>query len=166
MFSKMKEYRRIKKLPSRYVNETFGEVGYCAGFWETTSGKDKITLWNQSFDIVIMLVALEKDIFINEYQENAYKKFIDTITVRQNEVENLMENHFQTHNKDILLSKYIPQRLVIGRSGECGLCGENTDDEDEGQDVPMGLCVCFYPELELITEEEFTLRVMDKTAQV
>lgn len=149
-----------KKKVSPYINEVFGEMGYVPAMWEATE-KAKITLWNKSYDIRLCVIARDKNDCINTVQENAYKDYISTKQLRQKQVEELIKDYFGTNDEAVLSAKFLPERLIFGKNGEYGLCGDNSDEDwEEYHDVPFGLCVIFSPKLEITTEEDFLADVI------
>lgn len=135
------------------ISEAFGEVSYFMYGW-LSDERYKITLWNKTYDVMVLASAKDKKDFINQNQEAAYEKFKKIMPEKQKEIEEILENYYHTEDIEILTTKFTPSELTFGKNGECALSGLNADDGDDYDDVP-GLAVWFFPELRLDTDEDY-----------
>jgi len=138
------------------INDVFGEMVYAWSlYWQATS-KIKLTLWDNTYSIDLRVVAINEEnekCCINELQENAYKKFKEEIIKKQEEIEAVVEEYYNTNDKKELIEKFIPEDLQISLKGECALIADDTDDEDEEH---SGLAVLIYPILKIYSHDEYS----------
>ncbi len=136
-------------------NEVFGEIEYWDG-WATTA-KLEITLWDKTYDIRILAIADSTKDDINEEQEKTYKMFKEIIVERRSEIEEMIENHFGTRDKQAVSSRFIPTRLLFSRIGECALYAEDDEEEyDVSDDYDEGFVLGIIPELKIYSKELYS----------
>lgn len=146
-------FQKLFKKKTPIINEFFGEVSYFVCGW-LADERVKITLWNKTYDVMVMASAKDKNEAINANQEKAFESFKKIILGKQKEIEKMLENYYQTEGIEKLASKFTPQEIVFGRNGECALSGQNADDGEDYDDLP-GLAVWFFPEFKLDTDEAY-----------
>lgn len=151
--------KRREKIP--VLNEVFGEVEYGVASWVATENA-RITLWEKAYELEVCAVAKDKNESISLKQEKSYEDFKMTICEKQKQMEEIIENYYNTKDPEVLISKFTPTELMFGRKGECVIMADNADDDDT-QDVPLGLAVCFVPHLKLYTQEDCLGYILSKS---
>jgi hypothetical protein len=122
-------------------NAAFGELFFNIG-WKT---KANITLFGNSYDIVIKAKAyFEKDGVTTE-QENAYRDFISNKPQRLAAIEKSL-NDF---SNDGASKRFVPRTLLFQRDGSYALLLDDKEDEDDG------VAVCFTLKVEVISQDEY-----------
>lgn len=127
----------------------FGEMEYRLGVWELTD-KARIALWGKEYAISVSVVSSSVKDTVNQKQEEAYKRFKDTVIDIQKELESFIENYFGVKDKQSLSSTFIPVNLILNNNGECALriesCGDNTKRR---------FTVNIIPNLKVYSSEEY-----------
>ena len=134
-------------------NDVFGDMKYWGVEWNSDA-KIAINLWNREYEVRLGVVAKKEADGISEIQEKAYSDFKETIIARQREIETIIEDYYQTHDTQVLISKFTPTELQISTRGECAILADNADDEDMHDPLP-GLAVVVSPKVALFTQEEY-----------
>lgn len=79
-------FKKVFKEKKSVINEAFGEVSYFICGW-LADERARITLWDNTYDVMVFASAKDKSDFINVNQEKAYEKFKKIISEKQKEAE-------------------------------------------------------------------------------
>jgi hypothetical protein len=140
------------------VNEIFGTMEKNELYWMSdVNTKTKIFFWNKIYEINIKAIAdTEED--INSSQENAYQKLEKIVVERKNEIEKVVEWHFDTDDERIASSRFIPTDFIFDRNGNCALYVCDAEEEfGVCDDYDEGFALGIIPEIEVYSKEEYDM---------
>lgn len=120
----------------------------------TSNKKVLFNLWDKDYALELDVINDAENGGVNKLQEEAYIKFIKNMSENKKSVEEIVTKFFNTKERDVLISKFLPYILLLNINGECALIAENTDDEDI-HDILPGLAVVIYPKTAVFTHEDY-----------
>lgn len=134
-------------------SDVFGKLTLWNDDW-TSSKKILINLWDKEYELELNVINDAVNGGVNKLQEESYIKFIKNMSENKKSIEAIVSNFFNTKERDVLVSKFLPYMLLLNINGECALIAENADDEDI-HDILPGLAVVIYPKIAVFTHEDY-----------
>jgi hypothetical protein len=127
-------------------NDVFGEVTFNYG-WKTDT---EITLWGETYKIMVDAAAYFEDEEITVEQETAYTTINDQKPEKQSVIESLLSRYFNNNlNEEQFRERLKPTALVIEQEGKCAVLFDDEEDPDNG------LAVIISPDEEVKTQDEY-----------
>jgi hypothetical protein len=122
-------------------NSVFGELVFNTG-WKT---KTEITLFSNSYNVVVKAKAYFEEDGITGEQEMAFSDFVDNKVEKLKIVEKLL-NDFAVVNSSV---RFVPRTLLFQRDGGYALL------LDDKEDVDSGIAVCLAPKVVVMSQDEY-----------
>ena len=122
-------------------NKTFGELTFNTG-WKT---KTDISLYGNSYNVVVKAKAYHESDGVTAEQESAYADFKGNKDTRLITVEKLLDAFTDGNSA----KRFIPQTLLFQRKGGYALLLDDKQDEDGG------IAVILAPKAEVKSQDEY-----------
>lgn len=121
-------------------NQVFGEVVFNMG-WESHL---EIVLFDNHYCITVSAASYFETDEINKNQEDAYAEFISNKEEWLSKIEKTIIDFNDKASK-----KYTPSLLKVKKDGSMALVFDDLQDNEEG------IVVCFKPEIEIMTCDQY-----------
>lgn len=156
-FGKKKEKKPAEKIT--FYHPLLGNVEYWDGLgWRTTTTY-KFGIFNETYDLNLRMISDDSSSKFTEKQEDAIKKFLDSIDELQKSAENELSSFFKVDDPAALTEDIEIENVIVTKHGDiCLSILSSFDDsicevipEDAIFDDSFGISV--YPEVKILPSE-------------